>query len=81
VEDIMSFDVSGSQIRKLVLQTLSAADLKSYRTTLWVNAAAFAVALALMVVVLVLSDADLRGGEVLANSAGAHSGVVTPIRK
>jgi hypothetical protein len=76
----MSMFVAGSEIRRRVMEKLSAVERRTYQTSAWINGLAFAVAFVLLVGFVVLADQDLHGEDVVT-SASPHAVTLVRNRK
>jgi len=73
-------DESESEIRRQVMEKFSAADLRTYRVSAWINGVALATAFVLLVATLVLEDADTPTEQVVSTT-GPHAVAVVQRRK
>jgi hypothetical protein len=71
---------SGNEIRRRVMEKLSAGERRTYQTSVWINGLAFAVAFVLLVGIVVLADPDLHSDDIVAGTS-PHSIAVVQNRK
>jgi hypothetical protein len=71
---------TGNEIRRRVMEKLSAGEFRTYQTSVWINGLAFAVAFVLLVGFVVLTDADLHDEDIVAGT-GPHAVSVVQNRK
>jgi predicted outer membrane lipoprotein len=76
----MSMVKSESELRRQGMERFTAADLRTYRVSAWINGVALATAFVLLVATLVLEDADMPTEQVVS-ATGPHAVAVVQRRK